>query len=157
MKDYNIKWEGVFIDSYDEIQDIIKKVDYDWDQLKHKVTNYHVTTEYDPLNKHYQFYGLKVKIRINGYIIDHQIQNPRYYKLTSAKGFIVNQMETSHKEFQYYLDNIHKKFHITTSYDRLAIDINFADFHKIIPCNFIIGGKFGGYDSTCKQIIYSCY
>lgn len=156
MKDkYNIKWEALFIEDSKKINTIIKNLDLNSEELENKVINYHITTEFNPKIKHYDFYGVSAIITIKGYVIDYDIENPYHSDKTSAKGFVVSDIQTTNKELQDYINSIDKKFHVTTSYSCAAVDMNYADYNKIIPYKFKVVAKFGGYDINLKQVIFN--
>lgn len=114
---------------------------------------YHVTTVFMPKPLHEKWYGIGADVLVSGYLSDDQVNNPKAAALSQAEGFQVESIRTENEELNIYLSQLVKKFHITTSYSQAAIDTNFADWSKAVPCKFSVRMIFGGFDVEKQQIV----
>ena len=52
------------------------------------------------------------------------------------------------------IQGIDKLWHITLAYSYKAVDTNYVDLQKMIPCDLTLTGYFGGFDVKRNQIVY---
>lgn len=106
--------------------------------------NYHVTTEFMPINTHEIWYGEKVDVHIIAYALQEvDIEDGNK---TTNEGLKV-ELFSNNKEFNNYLNSRDLNYHITGSYKELSRYTNNIDFFKGKKLDIHVTGIYGAYYS----------
>ena len=138
-------YEGVFLD-FDEIKAAFLKAEPDYPKNEVTPPDFHVTTAFQPEEKHTSLYGTKVTVHIVGYASGIVRRNDGAGE-SSNEGFLV-ELSTDNEEMQALLDSYEKVWHITGSYSAEGYYTEYLDWSKITPMDITVTGTFGGADSN---------
>ena len=137
-------YEAIFLDK-DEVLNAFKQAAPDYPKNDLTPPEFHVTTAFQPEEKHTSLYGTKVTVHIVGYT-SGTVHRDDGAGESSNEGFLV-ELSTDNKEMQALLDSYDKVWHITGSYSAEGYYTEFLDWSKITPMDITVTGTFGGADS----------
>ena len=137
-------YEAIFLDK-DEVLNAFKQAAPDYPKNDLTPPEFHVTTAFQPEEKHTSLYGTKVTVHIVGYA-SGTVHRDDGAGESSNEGFLV-ELSTDNEEMQALLDSYDKVWHITGSYSAEGYYTEFLDWSKITPMDITVTGTFGGADS----------
>lgn len=137
-------YEAIFLD-IDAVKSAFRQAEPNHPKYDHTPPEYHVTTAFQPEEKHTSLYGTKVTVHIIGYT-SGKVQREDGAGESMNEGFLV-EVSSDNEEMQALLDSCEKVWHITGSYSEEAYYTEFLDWSKIIPFDLTLTGTFGGADS----------
>lgn len=137
-------YEGVFLD-FDEIKAAFLKAEPDYPKNELTPPEFHVTTAFQPEEKHTSLYGTKVTVHIVGYA-SGTVRRDDGAGESSNEGFLV-ELSTDNEEMQALLDSYEKVWHITGSYSAEGYYTEYLDWDNTTPMDITVTGTFGGADS----------
>ena len=137
-------YEAIFLDK-DEVLNAFKQAAPDYPKNDLTPPEFHVTTAFQPEEKHTSLYGTKVTVHIVGYT-SGTVHRDDGAGESSNEGFLV-ELSTDNKEMQDLIDSYDKVWHITGSYSAEGYYTEFLDWSKITPMDITVTGTFGGADS----------
>ena len=137
-------YEAIFLDK-DEVLNAFKQAAPDYPKNDLTPPEFHVTTAFQPEEKHTSLYGTKVTVHIVGYA-SGTVHRDDGAGESSNEGFLV-ELSTDNKEMQDLIDSYDKVMHITGSYSAEGYYTEFLDWSKTTPMDITVTGTFGGADS----------
>lgn len=137
-------YEAIFLDQ-DEVLKAFKQAAPDYPKNDLTPPEFHVTTAFQPEEKHTSLYGTKVTVHIVGYT-SGTVHRDDGAGESSNEGFLV-ELSTDNEEMQALLDSYDKVWHITGSYSAEGYYTEFLDWSKTTPMDITVTGTFGGADS----------
>lgn len=137
-------YEAIFLDK-DEVLNAFKQAAPDYPKNDLTPPEFHVTTAFQPEEKHTSLYGTKVTVHIVGYA-SGTVHRDDGAGESSNEGFLV-ELSTDNEEMQALLDSYDKVWHITGSYSAEGYYTEFLDWSKTTPMDITVTGTFGGADS----------
>ena len=137
-------YEAIFLDK-DEVLKAFKQAAPDYPKNALTPPEFHVTTAFQPEEKHTSLYGTKVTVHIIGYTSGTVYRDDGAGE-SSNEGFLV-ELSTDNEEMQALLDSYDKVMHITGSYSAEGYYTEFLDWSKMTPMDITLTGTFGGADS----------
>ncbi len=137
-------YEAIFLDK-DEVLNAFRQAAPDYPKNDLTPPEFHVTTAFQPEEKHTSLYGTKVTVHIVGYASGIVRRNDGAGE-SSNEGFLV-ELSTDNEEMQALLDSYDKVWHITGSYSAEGYYTEFLDWSKTTPMDITVTGTFGGADS----------
>ncbi len=137
-------YEAIFLDK-DEVLKAFKQAAPDYPKNDLTPPEFHVTTAFQPEEKHTSLYGTKVTVHIVGYA-SGTVHRDDGAGESSNEGFLV-ELSTDNEEMQALLDSYDKVWHITGSYSAEGYYTEFLDWSKTTPMDITVTGTFGGADS----------
>ena len=137
-------YEAIFLDK-DEVLNAFRQAAPDYPKNDLTPPEFHVTTAFQPEEKHTSLYGTKVTVHIVGYASGIVRRNDGAGE-SSNEGFLV-ELSTDNKEMQDLIDSYDKVMHITGSYSAEGYYTEFLDWSKTTPMDITVTGTFGGADS----------
>ena len=137
-------YEAIFLDK-DEVLNAFKQAAPDYPKNDLTPPEFHVTTAFQPEEKHTSLYGTKVTVHIVGYA-SGTVHRDDGAGESSNEGFLV-ELSTDNKEMQDLIDSYDKVWHITGSYSAEGYYTEFLDWSKTTPMDITVTGTFGGADS----------
>lgn len=137
-------YEAVFLD-FDEIKAAFLKAEPNYPKNELTPPEFHVTTAFQPEEKHTSLYGTKVTVHIVGYA-SGTVRRDDGAGESSNEGFLV-ELSTDNEEMQALLDSYDKVWHITGSYSAEGYYTEYLDWSKTTPMDITVTGTFGGADS----------
>ena len=137
-------YEAIFLDK-DEVLKAFKQAAPDYPKNALTPPEFHVTTAFQPEEKHTSLYGTKVTVHIVGYA-SGTVHRDDGAGESSNEGFLV-ELSTDNEEMQALIDSYDKVMHITGSYSAEGYYTEFLDWSKMTPMDITLTGTFGGADS----------
>ena len=137
-------YEAIFLDK-DEVLNAFRQAAPDYPKNDLTPPEFHVTTAFQPEEKHTSLYGTKVTVHIVGYTSGTVHRNDGAGE-SSNEGFLV-ELSTDNEEMQALIDSYDKVWHITGSYSAEGYYTEFLDWSKMTPMDITPTGTFGGADS----------
>lgn len=137
-------YEAIFLDK-DEVLNAFRQAAPDYPKNDLTPPEFHVTTAFQPEEKHTSLYGTKVTVHIVGYT-SGTVHRDDGAGESSNEGFLV-ELSTDNEEMQALLDSYDKVWHITGSYSAEGYYTEFLDWSKTTPMDITVTGTFGGADS----------
>lgn len=137
-------YEAIFLDK-DEVLKAFRQAAPDYPKNDLTPPEFHVTTAFQPEEKHTSLYGTKVTVHIVGYA-SGTVHRDDGAGESSNEGFLV-ELSTDNEEMQALLDSYDKVWHITGSYSAEGYYTEFLDWSKTTPMDITVTGTFGGADS----------
>lgn len=137
-------YEAIFLDK-DEVLKAFQKAAPDYPKNDLTPPEYHVTTAFQPEEKHTSLYGTKVTVHITGYTSGTVYRDDGAGE-SSNEGFLV-ELSTDNEEMQALIDSYDKVMHITGSYSAEGYYTEYLDWSKAAPMDITLTGTFGGADS----------
>ena len=137
-------YEAIFLDK-DEVLNAFRQAAPDYPKNDLTPPEFHVTTAFQPEEKHTSLYGTKVTVHIVGYT-SGTVHRDDGAGESSNEGFLV-ELSTDNKEMQDLIDSYDKVMHITGSYSAEGYYTEFLDWSKATPMDVTLTGTFGGADS----------
>ena len=137
-------YEAIFLDK-DEVLNAFRQAAPDYPKNDLTPPEFHVTTAFQPEEKHTSLYGTKVTVHIVGYA-SGTVHRDDGAGESSNEGFLV-ELSTDNEEMQALLDSYDKVWHITGSYSAEGYYTEFLDWSKTTPMDITVTGTFGGADS----------
>ncbi|MDO4406732.1 MAG: hypothetical protein Q4C07_06070 [Eubacteriales bacterium] len=137
-------YEAIFLDK-DEVLNAFKQAAPDYPKNDLTPPEFHVTTAFQPEEKHTSLYGTKVTVHIVGYA-SGTVHRDDGAGESSNEGFLV-ELSTDNEEMQALLDSYDKVWHITGSYSAEGYYTEYLDWSKTTPMDITVTGTFGGADS----------
>ena len=137
-------YEAIFLDK-DEVLNAFKQAAPDYPKNDLTPPEFHVTTAFQPEEKHTSLYGTKVTVHIVGYT-SGTVHRDDGAGESANEGFLV-ELSTDNEEMQALLDSYDKVWHITGSYSAEGYYTEFLDWSKTTPMDITVTGTFGGADS----------
>ena len=137
-------YEAIFLDK-DEVLNAFRQAAPDYPKNDLTPPEFHVTTAFQPEEKHTSLYGTKVTVHIVGYA-SGTVHRDDGAGESSNEGFLV-ELSTDNEEMQALLDSYDKVWHITGSYSAEGYYTEFLDWSKTTPMDVTLTGTFGGADS----------
>lgn len=137
-------YEAIFLDK-DEVLNAFRQAAPDYPKNDLTPPEFHVTTAFQPEEKHTSLYGTKVTVHIVGYT-SGTVHRDDGAGESSNEGFLV-ELSTDNEEMQALLDSYDKVWHITGSYSAEGYYTEFLDWSKATPMDITVTGTFGGADS----------
>ena len=137
-------YEAIFLDK-DEVLNAFRQAAPDYPKNDLTPPEFHVTTAFQPEEKHTSLYGTKVTVHIVGYT-SGTVHRDDGAGESSNEGFLV-ELSTDNKEMQDLIDSYDKVMHITGSYSAEGYYTEFLDWSKTTPMDITVTGTFGGADS----------
>lgn len=137
-------YEAIFLDK-DEVLNAFRQATPDYPKNDLTPPEFHVTTAFQPEEKHTSLYGTKVTVHIVGYA-SGTVHRDDGAGESSNEGFLV-ELSTDNEEMQALLDSYDKVWHITGSYSAEGYYTEFLDWSKTTPMDITVTGTFGGADS----------
>ena len=137
-------YEAIFLDK-DEVLKAFRQAAPDYPKNDLTPPEFHVTTAFQPEEKHTSLYGTKVTVHIVGYA-SGTVHRDDGAGESSNEGFLV-ELSTDNEEMQALLDSYDKVWHITGSYSAEGYYTEFLDWSKATPMDVTLTGTFGGADS----------
>ena len=138
-------YEAIFLDK-DEVLNAFRQAAPDYPKNDLTPPEFHVTTAFQPEEKHTSLYGTKVTVHIVGYA-SGTVHRDDGAGESSNEGFLV-ELSTDNEEMQALLDSYDKVWHITGSYSAEGYYTEFLDWSKATPMDVTLTGTFGGADSA---------
>ena len=137
-------YEAIFLDK-DEVLNAFRQAAPDYPKNDLTPPEFHVTTAFQPEEKHTSLYGTKVTVHIVGYA-SGTVHRDDGAGESLNEGFLV-ELSTDNEEMQALLDSYDKVWHITGSYSAEGYYTEFLDWSKTTPMDITVTGTFGGADS----------
>ena len=137
-------YEAIFLD-IDAVKSAFRQAEPNHPKYDHTPPEYHVTTAFQPEEKHTSLYGTKVTVHIIGYT-SGKVQREDGAGESMNEGFLV-EVSSDNEEMQALLDSCEKVWHITGSYSAEGYYTEFLDWSKATPMDITLTGTFGGADS----------
>lgn len=138
-------YEGVFLDT-DEVKKAFLQAEPDYPKNELTPPEFHVTTAFQPEEKHTSLYGTEVTVHIIGYASGTVHREDGAGESTN-EGFLV-EVSSDDADMQALLDSYEKVWHITGSYSAEGYYTEYLDWSKTTPMDVTLTGTFGGADSN---------